>query len=259
MIRMIATDLDGTFLKDGKMPENAKELMREAEEANVRFVVCSGRQYWNIHCLFSKVLPGFACVCENGAAIWEKGKLIQYTEFSRPQAEEIAEALTSRGLQLLVNTPYCSHIFGDNKAYTDDVFYRLRDAAAYTKDLSEVVGPILKVSGWGEQALTDAVAKELKPLYSDRFCIALAGSGWLDFQLTDKGTGLRSIAEHYGIAREEIAAFGDNFNDEPMLEYAGHPYIMADGNPGLHHRGYTLCTDAGETMLRLIRESKNAQ
>ena len=41
------------------------------------------------------------------------------------------------------------------------------------------------------------------------------------------------LAERLGVAREEIAAFGDADNDAGMLEYAGSGYVMQNGNEQL--------------------------
>jgi Cof subfamily protein (haloacid dehalogenase superfamily) len=53
-----------------------------------------------------------------------------------------------------------------------------------------------------------------------------------------KGNALRRWAEHHGIAREQIMAIGDNFNDIEMLDYAGLPYIMANACQELRSAGY---------------------
>ena len=44
----------------------------------------------------------------------------------------------------------------------------------------------------------------------------------------DKGYYLKILAEHLGIDRSEIIAFGDGQNDVSMLQYAGIGYAMAN-------------------------------
>jgi hydroxymethylpyrimidine pyrophosphatase-like HAD family hydrolase len=46
-----------------------------------------------------------------------------------------------------------------------------------------------------------------------------------------KGVALRKLCAARGIAREEVMAIGDNFNDLEMLEFAGHPVVMGNGAP----------------------------
>jgi Cof subfamily protein (haloacid dehalogenase superfamily) len=47
----------------------------------------------------------------------------------------------------------------------------------------------------------------------------------------NKGAALASLAELYGVAREEIMAIGDSFNDIEMIEYAGLGVAMGNARP----------------------------
>ncbi len=42
----------------------------------------------------------------------------------------------------------------------------------------------------------------------------------------DKGTALKFVADHYGVAMEEVVAIGDWVNDIPMLKVAGRSFAM---------------------------------
>lgn len=46
---------------------------------------------------------------------------------------------------------------------------------------------------------------------------------------------------HMGLQKEEVAAFGDNFNDETMLDAVGYPFLMKAAHPDLHKPGYHFC------------------
>jgi Cof subfamily protein (haloacid dehalogenase superfamily) len=60
-----------------------------------------------------------------------------------------------------------------------------------------------------------------------------------------KGHAVERWARHRGIAREEIMAIGDNFNDVEMLAMAGRPFIMGNASEELRGRGWevTLTND----------------
>jgi hydroxymethylpyrimidine pyrophosphatase-like HAD family hydrolase len=45
-----------------------------------------------------------------------------------------------------------------------------------------------------------------------------------------KGAALADYARSLGLERSEVAAIGDNFNDQDMLEYAGHAVVMANAS-----------------------------
>ncbi|MED5761676.1 HAD-IIB family hydrolase [Streptococcus anginosus] len=42
-----------------------------------------------------------------------------------------------------------------------------------------------------------------------------------------KGSALEFLSQHFGIALQEMMAFGDGGNDLEMLAYVGHSYAMA--------------------------------
>ena len=65
----------------------------------------------------------------------------------------------------------------------------------------------------------------------------------MDFALLDiihpqasKGVGVAAAAAELGIAREEVMAVGDNFNDLEMLEFAGTGVVMANADATLRER-----------------------
>ena len=49
----------------------------------------------------------------------------------------------------------------------------------------------------------------------------------------NKGQAVRRLCEALGVAPEDAAAFGDNFNDVQMLEAVGMPYLMGNAPEAL--------------------------
>jgi len=60
-----------------------------------------------------------------------------------------------------------------------------------------------------------------------------------------KGHAVERWARHRGIAREQVMAIGDNYNDVEMLAFAGLPFIMGNASAELKARGWpvTLSND----------------
>ena len=55
-----------------------------------------------------------------------------------------------------------------------------------------------------------------------------------------KGHALERWANHRGIAREQVMAIGDNYNDIEMLEYSGVPVIMGNASEELRGRNWKV-------------------
>jgi hydroxymethylpyrimidine pyrophosphatase-like HAD family hydrolase len=91
-----------------------------------------------------------------------------------------------------------------------------------------------------------------------------------DFSLVDvtspiatKGHALESCARFLGIAREQVMAIGDNFNDLEMLEFAGTPVVMANAVEPLKARGFHQTgdqDDAGvaQAIMRFVLKPAKA-
>ena len=78
MIKLIASDLDGTLLLNGaqKLPEDIFPLIRRLKEMGILFAAASGRQYNNMKRLFAPVVSDMAFICENGAVAFWKDELL---------------------------------------------------------------------------------------------------------------------------------------------------------------------------------------
>jgi Cof subfamily protein (haloacid dehalogenase superfamily) len=61
-----------------------------------------------------------------------------------------------------------------------------------------------------------------------------------------KGHALERWANYRGIARTQVMAVGDNYNDIEMLAFAGRPFIMGNASPELRGRGWTLTRSNAE-------------
>jgi len=122
----------------------------------------------------------------------------------------------------------------------------------HVKSLDDIPEPIIKVtaSRWdGVEAIKHEFA-----MWESEFSMAVAGKEWLDFTLADKGTGLDEITARMGIDNRDVMSFGDNFNDLPLLQKVGHPYIMENGAAALKSRFPNHCVRVADTLHAFLSE-----
>lgn len=81
--------------------------------------------------------------------------------------------------------------------------------------------------------------------------MALGGGPWLDFTVADKGIGLKNLCVALQISLDEVMAFGDNYNDVPMLELAGCAYIMDNAPPPLRRIFPKRCSKVEEVLAQI--------
>ena len=69
MVKLIASDLDGTLLQNGAQDVNpiVFDQIRILKEHGILFAAASGRQYLNLRRLFTPVQNDIAYIAENGS------------------------------------------------------------------------------------------------------------------------------------------------------------------------------------------------
>jgi hydroxymethylpyrimidine pyrophosphatase-like HAD family hydrolase len=102
---------------------------------------------------------------------------------------------------------------------------------------------------------TRTVADGLSAVASAEADVSVALTEYVhrDFSLVDvlragcsKGAALAELARQRGIDRRQVLAIGDNLNDVQMLEFAGHPVLMANALPELKARGWDVTASNDE-------------
>lgn len=91
MIKLVASDLDGTLLFKGaqSLPEEIFPLIRQLKKMGILFVAASGRQYANMKKMFRPVVDDMAFISENGALAVYNEKVLYQDSFEQELVREI--------------------------------------------------------------------------------------------------------------------------------------------------------------------------
>lgn len=263
MIRLIACDIDGTLLQGAQRdirPAVFRQI-RRLRQAGVLFCPASGRQYSSLRRLFAPVADQLSYLCENGAVVYgpgSPGPVLGKAPMERGLALELCRAILSEpDCEVLISGADTSYLCPKKP----DIISHMRDSVGNNVAVllrpEDVPEDILKVSAFCRQG-AEAVQPRLAPRWGTRCNAAIAGSEWLDFNQADKGAGLRCLCTALGIGAGQVMAFGDNYNDLPMLELAGFPYLMDTAASGLRSRFPNHCRRV-EDVLRLLVPQQGAK
>ena len=251
MIRLIACDIDGTLLR-GTQREISPAVFREVVrlgKQGVRFCPASGRQYHSLRGLFAPIASRLHYVCENGAVVFgpgDPGPILAKETMEREQALELCrEILDMDGCEVLISGAGISYLCPKEGDIVDHVRYFVGNRTALVDRPEEITEDIVKVSAYCRRGAAEA-EPVLAPRWRRIWRVAVAGEKWLDFTAADKGKGVRALCRALGIGPEQVLAVGDNYNDVPMLELAGEPWIMEGADPELLRRfPLALCPGGG--------------
>ena len=239
--KLIVTDMDGTVLGgDHKITEENMRALREADERGVKVVFATGRFHDSAkeHVTFlEEVMP---IVSSNGAII--KHPITNEVLY----CNSIDKDISLKIVETLDNLDLSYQIYTDNeilqKYKTEEEKIKMQDFIKNTfsdkteiifkKDLKEDIKDlnILKfnVVDFERPLLMKEARKEVEKIeglevtssWNDNVEIMNAGSS--------KGSAVKFLCELLNIDKEEIIAFGDNYNDISMLEYVGMGVAMGN-------------------------------
>ncbi|MCH3905091.1 MAG: HAD family hydrolase [Lactobacillus sp.] len=227
MIKLIATDMDGTWLRPDKSYDYAlfKRIFELMQERNIKFVVASSNQYENLRQRFPEVADQIYYIAENGGLIAAGDKILQTKTLTSAETVEADRVVEKYDYPLI----WC----GVKSAYI-----LRREGPAYYQEMKQFFENLTAVEQFDLK--NDRFFKTSLILDDGRaadFCPEIAaacpnlevvcGSTYsIDISPLgmNKVRGLEYFNEQFGIDPAEMVAFGDSGNDVKMLQYAGIGY-----------------------------------
>lgn len=246
MIKLIATDIDGTLIQDSTpdlYPEIVEEITRLTDQG-VIFVCASGRQYASIRKMFHEVADRIVYIAENGAHIRYRDRDLGLTEMRREYAEDLIRQLRQfPDCEIVVSTPAGSLLETDNQKFLDMMTYGYHNDYRVVEDVLAVKEPVLKVAIYHQGSIRELGESALIPAWKDRLQTCVAGEEWVDFMdlSVDKGQALSSVQKIFGITKTETMAFGDNTNDIGLMNAAQESYAVENAHPLVKEAAKYIC------------------
>lgn len=235
-IKLIAVDMDGTFLNDQKEYDCDRFLKQyeKMKEMGIRFVVASGNQYYQLKSFFGDIQDEISYVAENGAYVVDKGEEVFAVDIPKRDALIIIEELERLNKFSIVLCGKESAYVLDNVSdaffkHMNKYYHRLKKV----KSFEDVEDQILKF------ALTcsdDEEAYHLIDILHHRvghlILPVTSGYGSIDLIVPGchKASGIQRLQEKWNVLDDETMAFGDAGNDIEMLKHVKYGFAMENGS-----------------------------
>ena len=253
MIKLVASDLDGTILKNGaqELPPGFCDTVKRLKENGIQFAAASGRQYYNLRLLFEPVKDDIHYIAENGSLCVCHGQVISKGLIERSLGHRIFQAVRERGgCHCLLSCESACYTDSKDPAFIRHILEVVHYDMKTVDRLEEVEEPFLKIAVCDFTG-SDEIEAHFKKIFGSEIKVVTSGMIWIDFIApnANKGTALSNLAQKLGISGGECMAFGDQYNDVEMLEFAGRSYAMSDGAAGVSEYA-TDVTDSVEDVLK---------
>jgi len=238
VIKLVVADMDGTLLNSNKeLSPKLFPIIERLHAKGIKFVVASGRQYYNLLNIYDVMQDKMTFIAENGAIVFNQGKNVYYEEMAYEAVAEILESISQiEGAYPVLcglESAYIQENLGADFEEHVEMYYaryeRVTDLLAVTKK-----DRICKVSIYDAIDAENNTYPKLEK-FVEKYKITVSGHEWVDLvnPTVNKGVAIKKLQEEFGITETETMAFGDYLNDYEMMESCYYSYAMANAHPDL--------------------------
>ena len=242
--RLIATDLDGTLLRDDQsVSPRTVAALAAAEAAGIEVFFVTGRPARWMDVVADHVHGHGLAICGNGAAVVDlhggpgTHRFVKVRDLARDNALDAVRLLrdAAPGTAYALEQTYGFHQEPDYP----HLHLEVPDTLAPAEELLAPGGaataePLLKILAHHATLDPDAFLALARLALGDRAGVTRSSpSALLEISGpgVSKASTLALCCAERGIAPEEVVSFGDMPNDVEMLTWAGRSYAMGNAHP----------------------------
>ncbi len=253
MIKLVATDMDGTLLTSKKeLTTKSVRVIKAIKQMGIHFVVASGRQYYNLFNIFKQhgLDEGTSFIAENGTVIFDKQELIFVNQLDNELIKSVVE--------ITRKTPNVYPVLcGVKAAYTENDLPNLQNNVSKYFYQKEILNDVLdclnydiitKISVLNVKNQSETYTYPILKKFETSHKVIVSGPEWTDIINYDvgKGAAINMIGERYGASFDERMAFGDYLNDVDLLKACKHSFAVSNAHDSLKKIAAHICKSNDE-------------
>lgn len=260
MIKLVITDLDGTFLNSkGSFNKERFESVKAALDARgIKFAACTGKQCERVEELFGEDAKDIWILGDSATRIKHQGEFAFQSLIPNETGKEMIAKLESLGLDftIIVCTDKAAYIKNNRSELEQKIVRGSYAVVKEVADFNEFEEDIVKITIFdGEKRCLDTV--KLLQDFSDRLYLVASEAAWID--ITNYGQHKGATVQHLqgilGCTKAETVAFGDGFNDFELLDEAGLSFAMGNAFDAVQaHADFVTKTNDEDGVLFSIEK-----
>jgi hypothetical protein len=242
-IKLVATDLDGTFLKnDRTISSKNLEALHLLGEKNIIRVVATGRNLKKVREVVSPETPFEFIVYSSGAGVfnWKEQKEMFHQNITQDSSRKLLQFFTQNNISFHAFFPAPEnhnhwYFRGDNSCEEFERYFTFNKA--YSFELNKEKLPetelcqflvIIKEDKFHFEKLKkdiEAICDQIRVIRTSS--PITEGYIWIEIfhQSVSKGNGVKHICELLGVSREQTFGIGNDFNDLDLLGFTQYSFL----------------------------------
>lgn len=259
-LKLILCDLDGTLLNDHKaIDTDIVEVKKELDKNGIQLTLVTGRNYHIMQEFVDRLDIDIPYITNNGANIYHKGKCIK--EF----------CISNNDLQLIIsilNKEMIAYL-----AYSNLKVYNQRDNEDLTHFMKRLEGKVDIIKLAANELIEDNIFKmvivnddeilmknimnEINESCEAAHCVRSEDNIYtVTHIMATKGNAVNYLLKSLSVNKEQVVAFGDNYNDVSMFESVGISVAMDNASEEVKQKvDYVALSNNKNGVSSFIKEN----
>ena len=231
MIKLVLTDMDGTFLNNSGdfNRELFKEVKQLMKEKNVFFAPVTGKQCERVEELFGEDAADLWIIGDSATRIKHNGEFIYESLLSNELGQKIIQKLEelSPDHSIIACTQTGAVIRNTLSAEEAAIIRKSYTHVRQVSDFRELKEDFIKITIHDPQKRCMETREQLSPFFHSAYIVASEVS-WIDITNVNvhKGTTVTHLQELLNVKPEETMVFGDTYNDIELMTCAEYSFAV---------------------------------
>lgn len=231
MIKLIISDLDGTFLNEHGDFNRAlfHDIKKLIHDKHVAFALCTGKQCERVEELFGNDAENFWILGDSATRIKHRGEYVYQSLIKNLLGQQIIATLEaiSREPVIIACTPEGAFIKSSTDPVMEEKVKKSYTRVTKVNAFTDIPYDFVKISLYDSKGRCPTFKPFLHEFF-DKAYIVVSEDAWIDIADTGvhKGHTVEKLQAILGVSKDETMAFGDGLNDIELMEMATFSFAM---------------------------------
>ncbi|MBL1225671.1 Cof-type HAD-IIB family hydrolase [Enterococcus sp. BWR-S5] len=253
MKKLIAIDLDGTTLNaQSLISEKTEQTLKKAIAHGHYVSIATGRPYRLSHQFYQQLKLDTPMVNFNGGLVHIPEKKWEKERASSVNREIVFDIISQKKTLNLdfVAAENKETFFIDSFDHFDEKFFAAEATEKNLLNAQNLTTDPTSLMLCAPRELVSGISDTLMKQYGEYLDIRTWGGAMPILEVVSKGIqkakGVAEVADYLNIKQKDIIAFGDEHNDEEMLEYAGWGVAMQNATDHIKSVANDITTQSND-------------
>ncbi len=230
-IKLIVSDVDGTLLNnENVMTPLTSGIIKKLKSKGIQFTLATQRVYSSLEEIISELQIDIPVISLNGAYVSSIGSEVINRSLIKPGHVKKAIDLSDKSFARIALCSDKVIVYTENNSFMRDFIQRIGTTYSLVDSYDEYIDKTLEIILMGnEKKDIKFISSKMKFPYTIglkvKYFRSYSDRGIYNLEILKKGiskkTGLKHVAKHLGLKKNQIMVMGDWYNDKDLFEFGG--------------------------------------